>query len=473
MGKALELLGPAGCLEAVRDLVPDFDQQRSQGVRFWARCPLHGDTDPSFLYEADKDLWHCYAGCQGGPDGASGGDLIDLFCALRGLDRAEGFAAFLERFAPGARLEPRERAPRPSPAPRPDWTPRAKSEPPALWQKQAHSWVRKCAQRLASSPSLLARVAAWGLTRETVVRWKIGWNLAEDYAAVTSWGLPFCKGKAGREKRVWLPAGLVLPFYRLGRLQAVKVRREHPERGPEALRKLRYFEIEGSQTRFFVFAPEGDERVGAAVVVETERDGALIWQEARGLGLPIWALAAGGAGKRPDAYAHWALSRAEVILNALDSDEAGMKNSFGWWNERYATNLRLPVPRGLGKDAGDLVGRLDIGRWLLARLPGYVRDRWGLAGPAASAPAQPAPAAGPAPGPAGLAELGRWLANCSRAWAAANDKEGIGIGGCDNCPRSPATCDVAREAAFVLCADNELVGFVESRPGGRWRPAEA
>ena len=421
MGKALELLGAAGCLEAARELVPDYDQQKTRDLVLWARCPMHADTNPSWRYQALEDLWTCYAGCAGGPSGASSGDLIDLFCALRGLDRSDGFAAFLERFAPGTRLEPRERAKRQAaaPAPAPEFAPRAKIEPPAYWQKQCGAWVRRCSLKLASSPTLMRRVAEWGLTRETVQRLQIGWNLADDYHKVTAWGLPFATGQSGREKRIWLPEGLVVPFFRLGRLQSVKVRLEHPEKLPESMRDLRYFEILGSSTRFFVFGPEGEDRVAAAVVVETERDAALVRQEVQRLPLPVWTMATGGAGKRPDAYAHYILSRAEVILNGLDTDRAGAQSHLGWWEETYAHNLRLPVPRGIllpsgkpAKDAGDLVGRVDIAAWILARLPGYVRDRWGLYAPAPAAAIQAAPEPAPAEAspPAGLAELGPRLA---------------------------------------------------------------
>lgn len=54
-------------------------------------CPIHTDEHPSFSYNYLKDIYHCYA-C-----GISG-DLVDLYCKVRGLPNDEGFKRFCDEY---------------------------------------------------------------------------------------------------------------------------------------------------------------------------------------------------------------------------------------------------------------------------------------------------------------------------------------------------------------------------------------
>lgn len=55
-------------------------------------CPLHDDRNPSFGYNVEADVYHCLTGC------SKDGDLVDLFCRVRGLDATAGFVAFKREF---------------------------------------------------------------------------------------------------------------------------------------------------------------------------------------------------------------------------------------------------------------------------------------------------------------------------------------------------------------------------------------
>ncbi|NMC49070.1 MAG: hypothetical protein GYA47_06555 [Desulfovibrio sp.] len=80
------------------------------------------------------------------------------------------------------------------------------------------------------------------------------------------------------------------------------------------------------------------------------------------------------ASARPDASAAAALSRADSILVALDSDKAG---ALAWdnpdptqwtWRARYSRAVRWPVP--VGKDPGEAFAQgLDVTAWVIAGLP--------------------------------------------------------------------------------------------------------
>jgi hypothetical protein len=336
----------------------------------------------------------------------------------------------------------------------------------------------------------MERMAAWGLTRETVRRWKLGWNLADDFRPVTGWGLPHAMGGKGKEAKVWLPPGLVVPFFRQGRLQSIKVRRtkDSMAAGPEHLRDTPYWEVRGSQTRFFAFTDDESSTPDVVVVVETERDGALIWQETRGLALNVWGMGSGGAGKRPDIWAHYMLSRAQLVLVALDTDEAGMIN-WPWWERQYPHSLRLIVPKRYGKDAGDLPGKLPVADWIRAGLPSHVRlleerlsgaralgaeagDDEGQFSPAELGEASPATQVSSPEAlasrstlsePEGLAGLRALLGQCGRVYAMCSG-EGIGAGGCEGCPR--LGCGLKVEIGAYVWEHEDVGNWIEQARGG-------
>lgn len=63
--------------------VTDVDGDWLVGV-----CPFHDDNSPSFTYSLKDDVYKCFASC------CDSGDLIDLFCGVKGLSKKDGFRAF-------------------------------------------------------------------------------------------------------------------------------------------------------------------------------------------------------------------------------------------------------------------------------------------------------------------------------------------------------------------------------------------
>jgi hypothetical protein len=60
-----------------------------RGNYYWARCPLHEDTDPSLSYDPRKDKVFCWAGCTGG----HWYDAIDFYAALSGMTLGDAIQA--------------------------------------------------------------------------------------------------------------------------------------------------------------------------------------------------------------------------------------------------------------------------------------------------------------------------------------------------------------------------------------------
>jgi len=370
---------------------------RENGGRLWADCPFHNEDTKggSFFYDPAKDHAFCFS-CR------ASWDLIGVFCVVSGYapDAPDGFREFRSRFAPGRPLQaatPHRAEPK-----RPAvWMPKPESLPPSLWSEKAEEFIRKSMAHLTEHPAEMERLAVWGISADTAAKCRIGWNDKDRYVLRSAWGLPKELKPDGKERRLWFPEGLVLPFYVDGKPARIKIRRPHPETGPEQLRDMRYYQVVGGSKRLFRY---GKPSCPVWVVVESERDAAMVWGLVRDLG--IGAIGTGSASARPDADLVPKLADARCILVAFDNDDAGAVQSV-WWLEHFPLAIRWPVPPAGGKDPGDAIGQgLDIRAWALAGLPGHVRSHLDLLArhrgqtivpgstppPVLSAPADPEPA---------------------------------------------------------------------------------
>jgi hypothetical protein len=461
MGAALQWLGASGCAQVAMSILrePTTGPGVPHGF-IGAHCPFHTESTPggAFFYNVAEDVGHCYSCGQSS-------DLVGIYCALQGkeFEDPNAFRDFRDRYAPehSGDRKPVE-VPRPAPQPR-VFTPRSPDLPPAIWSERAASFVAHAQERLQQSPEVLAQLEAWGIDAAAAKACMLGWNDKHKYPPVTSWGLPYRENK-GKEAKIFLPAGLVIPWAPGRVVVKVKIRRPEPDAEP------RYHHVVGGYSGYMIYG-RPDAKVW--VVIETERDAAMVWWHCRGLG--IGAMGMGGVGMRPDARAAAILARSELILLAVDLDRAGAAQ-VAWWEETYPHMVRWPVPSRAGKDPGDLVkASIKPAEWVWAGVPEHVRRS--LARPVTDTmpePEAPAPSSSPAPSPAvaepeSVAELRAWLGKCSRVYAAANEQEGWGARGCGGCRKNPDACEVATEIGALVCNDRAVEGFVAAQPDGRLR----
>jgi len=329
-----------------------------------APCPAHRETEPSFYYNPETDSGYCF-GC------AWSGDIIAMFNVLHGRDEqdSEGFREFFERFAPnaltgGGKRQQAVRGPR-------SWEPRSAGPRPELWMQKAGEFVAKRAADLQADSAALDMLAEWGITAETAALCRIGWVPENRFYKFTAWGLPYAENEKGRERCLYAPQGFVFPCYQRGELVRIKIRAHAPAEGEE-----RYRALQGGGNGYGVW---GDPAWRVWVIVETERDAMLLWQELKNY--QIGAMATGAATNVPDAYAHRVLASADCIVNALDNDAAGARRSWSFvydesafrWSGTYPHCLRWLVPSCVGKDVGDLVrAGVDVWSWLQAGLPPHI-----------------------------------------------------------------------------------------------------
>jgi putative DNA primase/helicase len=91
MGIAAKYLGETRRAEIARTLFTVKSAEEGKG-ELHGLCPLHNESNPSFAYNFKKDVYNCLS-C------GAGGDLLRLWCEVKGLGQKEGFKAFCEEFA--------------------------------------------------------------------------------------------------------------------------------------------------------------------------------------------------------------------------------------------------------------------------------------------------------------------------------------------------------------------------------------
>jgi DNA primase len=230
--------------------------------------------------------------------------------------------------------------------------------PTKSWEDQAKKFVEACHQRLLCDPQAIDLIKARGLSLHTIRKHSIGWNAITVFPNREEWGLQ-PKIEDGKEKKLLVPSGIVIPSFHGAALRKIKIRRNEWTEGDHF---GKYYILPGSIDSIPVF---GDACEQVVVVVEAELDAMLVAQEVES----ICCIALGGAQKRPDTSLHQWLLQKKLIIFALDFDEAG-KKEYPYWRSIYKANLCLwPVPIGKSPAEAWKLG-VDLRKWILSRVQG-------------------------------------------------------------------------------------------------------
>ena len=235
------------------------------------------------------------------------------------------------------------------------------------WQAHVGKFVDWCHSQLLKTPDQIRYLAGRGIPINAIKKYHLGFNPGENGKAVfrprESWGLPTITKKDPktgdeRPKKLWIPRGIVIPWFVNGEICRVKIRRVNEDVTENF--DLRYYALPGSNMVPMLINPDRQ----AFVVEETELDAIMIDDLAGDL---VGILALGTVSAKPDTVAFKALKKSKCILNALDHDEAGAK-ARAWWDDNFSQAKRWPVL--VGKDPGDAFkAGVDIREWIAAGLP--------------------------------------------------------------------------------------------------------
>jgi hypothetical protein len=228
-----------------------------------------------------------------------------------------------------------------------------------IWQERALKCVEYAEEQLWGLAIACKRVRKWlddrRLTRKTIQDARLGWLPEDKWERRKEWGLPE-KIEGGKRKKLWLPSGLIIPCFYEEEIVRLRVRRPDSKNGPK------YYLVPGGDTG----AMRWKAKSGIYVIVESELDGMLLWQEASDL---LGVVAMGNAQTRPDRKTHDALRRAPLVLLALDSDQAGAVRTWRWWLRYYKQAKWWPIPLRYGKDPSEAFrAGLDLRAWIKAAL---------------------------------------------------------------------------------------------------------
>lgn len=345
----------------------------TKGGEYTGPCPACGGTDRFHVWPADKggsgSFW-----CRGC---AAGGDLIQFLKDFCGYSYKDAFSA-AGRSMP-ANYRPAGYRPAADPKEVP-FEPRHYEPPVETWSIKAGELVDKSHAALLKNQKIMKYLAGRGLDEKAVRLFRLGWFEGENgktcmFRPRTSWGL---QRKAnlvtGKDKMLWIPRGIVVPYVRNGLVYRVRIRR--PKDDLRTDKDQKYYVIPGSGMEVFGFG--GDKTT--FVIVEAELDAMLI---ARLAGLLTGVVALGSSHVKPDARVFYHLKKALRILVALDYDDAG-QTAWQWWSKNFKNARLWPVPQG--KDPGEAYKKgIDIREWVAQGLPpvvtmaavdsGYVRPK--------------------------------------------------------------------------------------------------
>ena len=229
-------------------------------------------------------------------------------------------------------------------------------EPPSKkWQQQAYILIKSAKEYLWRSccENIRTFLHDRGLTDETIKKTHLGWNPTNQFPSREEWGLPTKLKDNGQPAKLFIPAGLIIPYVKDKQIQKIKIRRSDIEA------QQKYYLIPGSSPTPITIGNSRD-----IMILESELDAILVDQEA---GDVISSIALGSAQIRPDSSNENMLKQAGTILVSLDNDEAGARAYWSWWKKHFPQSKRWPVP--YEKDPTDAYQKgLNLRDWVLAGL---------------------------------------------------------------------------------------------------------
>jgi DNA primase len=185
----------------------------------------------------------------------------------------------------------------------------------AKWRNRAEGAVKYFEQTLwepKGKPGM-DYLRSRALREETLRRFRIGFNTKDQWDDPGRWGLT--------GKKIYLPAGIVIPRVVDGEIRYVKFRRLNVPK------EDRYIPVRRGEKGLF-FAGD-DETIKPVILVEGEIDALTIWQEA---GEMVVAAATGSASGGRDAGSVATLAQVPLVVVAFDDDDEGNKSAKWWLN---------------------------------------------------------------------------------------------------------------------------------------------
>lgn len=340
----------------------------THGGEFCSPCPFCKEGDDRFLvwpnrYNSDGSYtggrFYCPRHCR------KRGDAITFLCQFHGLSYQNACAML--------RIEPKRR--NNLSVSRPPSKLQTALDPSVPWSDKAAAFITWCHAKLMDDQFALSQITARGITMGTSDKFKLGYCPTDFWRGYEDWGLSPVIKENGTLKKLWLPAGIVIPtFAPDGRVIKIKVRRTNYEKDMNAYevaiakgnnpkwKPQKYVVISGSKESPSTY---GDTSLHCALVLESEIDAILVQQEAGNL---AYCVALGGNTKPLDLQTDSLLKQTPKLLFCPDYDQGGA-TAWTRWKKMFLDIERILTPSE--KSPGDyyLAGG-DLYEWLRESING-------------------------------------------------------------------------------------------------------
>ncbi|MEM3460246.1 MAG: toprim domain-containing protein, partial [Candidatus Micrarchaeaceae archaeon] len=193
--------------------------------------------------------------------------------------------------------------------------------PPARWRQAAGEFQGETAWWLwqPEGERALDYLHRRGFRDRAILQAGLGYNPQDRRVPREEWGL-----SPDPDHPIWLPRGIVIPWFVHGEIWRINIRRPLSPRQIEA-GEPKYVGPAGWRNCLYnVDALDGER---PAMLVEGELDALAVWQEAADVAL---AVATGSAGGGRSGGWLGRLAYAPLVLVAFDADDAGDKASAYW-----------------------------------------------------------------------------------------------------------------------------------------------
>ena len=230
---------------------------------------------------------------------------------------------------------------------KPQQRPLVAENPSNAWIDKATAFVEWCHTKMIGDDNLLSALKKErGITKDTIKRFKLGYNPETYYGCYSEWGMREDGG------RIWAPPGIVIPTFEERRLCKIKIRNADFGRCGS-----KYVIVKGSKKCPSVY---GDESIERLLVLESELDGILMMQE---IGDLCFCLALGGSTQPLDLHKEQIVNNAGMVIFCPDFDLAG-KESWDRWVKRFPDTRRILTK--FGKDPTEDLIRygVDLREWI-------------------------------------------------------------------------------------------------------------
>ncbi len=235
--------------------------------------------------------------------------------------------------------------------------------PSHVWQQQAERIIDLGTQDLRTNQTGQKLIQKRQITSITAERFGIGYNPITRWESMEAWGLQKEVNDSGKERKIWLPRGLIIPRRDPVKNSAIgiKIRRDE---WCEDDTFPKYVEVKGGVNAVGIY---GDSNHKIAVVMESELDAIILQQQAGDL---CFSVSLGGAGtKRMDLFTYHLLSRCSLVLLATDYDDAGLRE-MQWWKENLPKAEYWPAPSGKSPGESHEQG-VDLSVWVKCAIRKY------------------------------------------------------------------------------------------------------